>query len=198
LDGALRLNWSRGSAPGRGIDLPAEGEPPLPHRFWLQFTPLQPSFRPVTVWISQLERRQATSLLSQCKTFAYGQAIQARREARSAGAEEALLLGTGGELCCGATANLLVCRGGTWLTPPLASGCLPGVMRQRGLDRGLITEAPVNEDDLQNSASAFLLNSLSCRPISHLDARPIANPAPSGCGSQEAETFWRQLLQASP
>jgi hypothetical protein len=37
-----------------------------------------------------LERRQATSLLSQCKTFAYGQAIQARREARSAGAEEAL------------------------------------------------------------------------------------------------------------
>jgi hypothetical protein len=35
--GALRLNWSRGSARARGIDLPAEGEPPLAHRFWLQF-----------------------------------------------------------------------------------------------------------------------------------------------------------------
>jgi hypothetical protein len=71
-------------------------------------------------------------------------------------------------------------------------------MRQRGLDRDLITEAPVNEDDLQNSAGAFLLNSLGCRPISHLGARPIANPAPSGCGNQRAETFWRKLLQASP
>ena len=144
LDGALRLNWSRGSAPARGIDLPAEGEPPLLHRFWLQFTPLQPCFRPVTVWISQLERRQGTSLLSQCKTFAYGQAIQARREARSAGAEEALLLGTGGELCCGATANLLLLIDGTWLTPPLASGCLPGVMRGRALELGLARQATLD------------------------------------------------------
>ena len=144
LAGALRLNWSRGSAQARGIDLPAEGEPPLAHRFWLQFTPLQPCFQPVTVWISQLERRQATSLLSQCKTFAYGQAIQARREARSAGAEEALLLGTSGELCCGATSNLVVLREGTWLTPPLASGCLPGVMRGRALALGLVREAPLD------------------------------------------------------
>ncbi|PHX88204.1 MAG: 4-amino-4-deoxychorismate lyase, partial [Synechococcus sp. Baikal-G1] len=142
--GAMRLNWSRGSAPARGIDLPADGEPPLLHRFWLQFTPLQPSFRPVTVWISQLERRQGASLLSQCKTFAYGQAIQARREARSAGAEEALLLGTGGELCCGATANLLLLIDGTWLTPPLASGCLPGVMRARALELGLVHEATLD------------------------------------------------------
>ena len=186
LDGALRLNWSRGSAPARGIDLPAEGEPPLLHRFWLQFTPLQPCFRPVTVWISQLERRQGTSLLSQCKTFAYGQAIQARREARSAGAEEALLLGTGGELCCGATANLLLLIDGTWLTPPLASGCLPGVMRGRALELGLAREATLDpglllqpahhsvhdsiKDSFKNSfkdsvSEALLLNSLGCRPI---------------------------------
>ena len=71
-------------------------------------------------------------------------------------------------------------------------------MRQRGLDRGLITEASVNEADLQNSAGALLLNSLGCRPISHLGALPIANSAPSGGGKHEAETFWRQLLQASP
>jgi 4-amino-4-deoxychorismate lyase len=76
----MRLNWIRGSAPAREIDLSADGEPPLLHRFWLQFTPLQPSFRPVTVWISQLERRKGASMLSQCKTFAYGQAIQARCE----------------------------------------------------------------------------------------------------------------------
>ena len=123
--------------------------------------------------MSRQERRNSNSLLSRCKTFAYGQAIQARWEARAAGADEALLLSTSGELCCGASANLLVRRAGQWLTPPLASGCLPGVMRQRGLDRGLITEAPVNEADLQNSAGALLLNSLGCRPISHLGETPL-------------------------
>ena len=212
--GALRLNWSRGSAPARGIDLPAEGEPPLRHRFWLQFTPLQPSFRPVTVWISQLERRQGASLLSQCKTFAYGQAIQARREARRAGAEEALLLGTAGELCCGATANLLVLMGGTWLTPPLTSGCLPGVMRARALALGLAREAnldpaqllqPSNDpstgsgtgsgthavkDSANDSAkdsvtAALLLNSLGCRPIWAVNGQ-VLGPA----GQAQGDPGW--------
>ena len=205
--GAMRLNWSRGSAPARGIDLPADGEPPLLHRFWLQFTPLQPSFRPVTVWISQLERRQGASLLSQCKTFAYGQAIQARREARSAGAEEALLLGTGGELCCGATANLLLLIDGTWLTPPLASGCLPGVMRGRALALGLAREAsldpalllqPANEPSKHPVGAALLLNSLGCRPIRAVNSQALG-PAgealfnPDGLSSL-AESFWLSLL----
>ena len=196
--GALRLNWSRGSSdPGstsRGIDLAGNDEP----RFWLQLSAIEPCFAPLRVIVSPTETRSATSLLSRCKSFAYGASIQARRQALEAGADDALLNSSAGGLCCGTSANLLVCRGGSWITPPLSSGCLPGVMRQRGLDRGLFTEAQVNEDDLQNSAGAFLLNSLGCRPISHLGARPIANPAPSGCGSQEAERFWRQLLQASP
>ena len=213
--GAMRLNWSRGSAPARGIDLPADGEPPLLHRFWLQFTPLQPSFRPVTVWISQLERRQGASLLSQCKTFAYGQAIQARREARSAGAEEALLLGTGGELCCGATANLLLLIDGTWMTPPLASGCLPGVMRGRALELGLVHEATLDpglllqsvdgsvhdpsKDSVTDSVSAaLLLNSLGCRPIRAVNGQVLgpadqANGDP-GWASSLAESLWRSLL----
>ncbi|MCP9780941.1 MULTISPECIES: aminotransferase class IV [Cyanobium] len=191
--GALRLNWSRGSG-ARGIDPPSNCSP----SFWLQLSAIKPCFEPVRVIVSATETRSATSLLSRCKSFAYGASIQARRQALEAGADDALLASSAGGLCCGTSANLLVWRGGSWITPPLSSGCLPGVMRQRGLDRGLITEAPVNEDDLQNSAGALLLNSLGCRPISHLGARPIANPAPSGCGSQEAETFWRQLLQASP
>ena len=191
--GALRLNWSRGSG-ARSIDPPSNCSP----SFWLQLSAIKPCFEPVRVIVSATETRSATSLLSRCKSFAYGASIQARRQALEAGADDALLASSAGGLCCGTSANLLVCRGGSWITPPLSSGCLPGVMRQRGLDRGLITEAPVNEDDLQNSAGALLLNSLGCRPISHLGDRPIANPAPSGGGSQEAERFWRQLLQASP
>ena len=191
--GALRLNWSRGSG-ARGIDPPRISSP----SFWLQLSASKPCFEPVRVIVSPTETRSATSLLSRCKSFAYGASIQARRQALEAGAEDALLTSSAGGLCCGTSANLLVCRGGSWITPPLSSGCLPGVMRQRGLDRGLITEAPVHEDDLQNSAGALLLNSLGCRAISHLGAARLANPAPSGGDSRAGETFWRQLLQASP
>ena len=94
--GALRLNWSRGEgAGGRGLDLPAQ---PAAHRFWLQLSPHTPLFTAQTAIVSCHERRNSASRLSRCKTFAYGQAIQARLEARQAGADEALLLSSGGEL----------------------------------------------------------------------------------------------------
>jgi len=147
---ALRLNWSRGSggANARGLDLPAPGDPPLEHRFWLQLTPTQPAFQPLRAITSRQERRNADSLLSRCKSFAYGPAIQARHEARHAGADDALLLSTTGELCCATAANLLVRRAGRWLTPPLSSGCLPGIMRRRALELGLAEEARIEPASL--------------------------------------------------
>ena len=82
-DGALRLNWSRGSSPTRGLDLPTRTE----HRFWFTLQPCTPCFSPIDVVISRHERRNDCSLLSRCKSFGYGQSIQARREARSANAD---------------------------------------------------------------------------------------------------------------
>jgi branched-subunit amino acid aminotransferase/4-amino-4-deoxychorismate lyase len=186
--GALRLNWSRGSG-ARGIDPPRNCSP----SFWLQLSASKPCFEPVRVIVSPTETRSATSLLSRCKSFAYGASIQARRQALEAGADDALLNSSAGGLCCGTSANLLVCRGGTWITPPLSSGCLPGVMRQRGLDRGLITEAPVHEQDLTSWEAAWLINSLGCRPLSQLGGALLPGEG-AGQSSIAAEAFWRQLL----
>ena len=192
--GALRLNWSRGSG-GRGLDLPEAGPgeaPPLP-RIWLQLSAWQPDFQPIGTIVSRWERRNAASRLSRCKTFAYGGSIQARREAREAGAEDALLLSTTGELCCGTAANLLVLCKGHWLTPPGASGCLPGVMRQRALNRGMTSEAVISTDTLARSEGALLLNSLSCRPIHRVDDLPLPQ-----ISATRASELWRQLLSDSP
>ena len=190
--GALRLNWSRGSSdPGstsRGIDLAGNDEP----RFWLQLSAIEPCFAPLRVIVSPTETRSATSLLSRCKSFAYGASIQARRQARAAGADDALLPSSAGGICCGTTANLLVWRGDSWITPPLSSGCLPGVMRRRGLERGLVAEALIGEQDLLGAGAAWLINSLSCRPISHLGAVPLASSGQQP--GQQPERFWRQLL----
>ena len=193
--GALRLNWSRGSGGAggggsRGIAIPSAGSP----SFWLQLSAIEPCFGPMRVIVSPTEERSATSLLSRCKSFAYGPSIQARRQALEAGADDALLRSSAGGLCCGTTANLLVRRNGSWITPPLSSGCLPGVMRQRGLDRGLLVEQPIPEQNLASCEAAWLINSLGCRPISHLDGTPLAGEGSGGSLGAEAETFWRQLL----
>jgi branched-subunit amino acid aminotransferase/4-amino-4-deoxychorismate lyase len=188
--GALRLNWSRGSGAGRGLALPGPDEPQGRPRFWLQLSPWRPASTPVAVIVSGVERRNAASLVSRCKTFAYGGAIQALREARAAGADDALLLGSGGDLCCGTSANLLLRRKGAWITPPLKSGCLPGVMRGRGLALGLVREERLSVADLLESEAALLINSLDCRPIRRCGATDLPVPP-------EALDLWGRLLSSS-
>ena len=186
--GALRLNWSRDGAAARGIQVPA-GEPdPALHRFWFTLSAHQPSFAAVRTWISRHERRNATSRLSHCKTFAYGQAIQARREAIEHGADEGLLLSTTGELCCGSTANLLVQRQGQWLTPPLSSGCLPGVMRAQLLELGLAQEATIHAQP-EPGDCWLLINSLDCRVVSAVDRHALTT-------TTQAEELWGALLKS--
>jgi branched-subunit amino acid aminotransferase/4-amino-4-deoxychorismate lyase len=192
-DGALRLNWSRGGG-GRGLEPPPVGPEGSPgQRFWLQLSAATPCFDPLAVIVSATERRCSTSLLSRCKSFAYGSSILARRQARAAGADDALLASSAGGLCCGTTANLLVLRAGQWCTPPLASGCLPGVMRRRALELDLAQEAqqPIELSELASGQirAALLINSLGCRPISAIEGLALAAVEPGA-----AERFWRRLL----
>jgi len=190
-DAALRLNWSRGNA-GRGIALPPDDEGPPSHRFWLQLGPWRPTFTAVSTLISQGERRNPASQISACKTFAYGWAVQARREAQRGGADEALLLNTAGQLCCAPTANLLLLIGGYWLTPPLASGCLPGTMRAQGLAQGWLQEAELWPVDLERCEAGLLINSLDCRP---LQGKQSINAATKALGPT-AHSIWEQCIKS--
>lgn len=189
--GALRLNWSGGGG-GRGLEAPppaASPDSPGPERFWLQLTALHPCFDPVDAVLSRWERRHGGSLLSRCKTFQYASQVLARREARLAGCQEALLLGEGGQLCCATAANLLVRLEGQWCTPPLASGCLPGVMRGRALAQGWLREARLEPAALRLCQAALLLNSLGCRRVRCFAAQPLPVMPASA-----VEALWRSLL----
>jgi branched-subunit amino acid aminotransferase/4-amino-4-deoxychorismate lyase len=203
--GALRLNWSRGSAADphqRGLGLPGPGAPPLQPRFWLQLTPRTPLFTPQSAWISRSERRDPRSLLSRIKGFSYAAAVQARREANLAGADEGLLLAVDGQLSCASAANLLVHHQGRWLTPPLTSGCLPGIRRQLALESGLAVERSITPEQLrtwagEGDASCLLINSLGCRPIHRLEKCPLTPPGGQGTWEdpdiKAAEKLWRRL-----
>jgi len=160
VNGVIRINWTRGASKQRGIDIGKTSH----HSFWLEIDSYQPNFESISTMISQTERRNSFSRLSYCKTFSYGQGIQARLEAKNAGFNDAILLNSQGEICCATTANILVKRENNWLTPPSNSGCLPGIMRQRGIDLNIIKEALIEATPKDND-EWFLINSLSCRPI---------------------------------
>ena len=76
------------------------------------------------------------------------------------GVDEWLFLNELGELCEGTITNLFVTLpDGRRITPPAASGLLPGILRAEMLERGAIVEAVVTPDML-SAATLHLGNSL--------------------------------------
>ena len=82
------------------------------------------------------------------------------RQEMHAGVDEVLLVNERGELTEGTWRNVAVQFGGTWVTPPLASGCLPGVLRQVLIDEGALAEEVVMVDDLTGADGLALLSSI--------------------------------------
>jgi len=77
---------------------------------------------------------------------------------------EVIFLNSRGELAEGSYNSILVKIGGRLLTPPLASGLLPGVLRGELLDQGAIVEQVLSAGDLFSAEEIWLVNSLrGCR-----------------------------------
>lgn len=101
------------------------------------------------------------------------------RKARAAGFDEALLLNHKGELVEGSRTNIFLVKDNCLLTPPVASGCLPGVMRQVVLDRARrlkirCVAKPLQERDLLEADEAFVTNALlGIMPLTRLGQKQI-------------------------
>ncbi len=72
----------------------------------------------------------SAGVLAGAKVLSWAQNALLLERARAQGFDDALLLNEHGELAECTSANIFVVRGGTVLTPPLSSGCLPGVTRE--------------------------------------------------------------------
>lgn len=85
---------------------------------------------------------------------------QARAELPD-GVDELLFLNEQDELCEGAITNLFVeIDGGRLLTPPVAAGLLPGILREELLETGRATEAVLTLHDLAAAHRVWMGNSL--------------------------------------
>jgi branched-chain amino acid aminotransferase len=167
-EAVLRLTLTRG--PGlRGLAPPpavtptllitAAGFPPVPDT--------------VTAIICRTTRRNEFSPLAAIKSLNYLDNIIARREAATRHAEDAILLNTQQNIAEATAANLFLLSNGTWRTPLIRDGALPGILRARLLAAGLVQEARITEADLFSADSICLGNTLSVRSVSSVDGVEI-------------------------
>jgi para-aminobenzoate synthetase / 4-amino-4-deoxychorismate lyase len=99
-----------------------------------------------------------TDLLLYLKTDQRERYDQARLEHPAA--DEVLLCNDRRELTEGSFTNLVLKLDNRMVTPPLASGLLPGIMRQELLEQGTIVEQLLYPQDLQRIEEIWLINSV--------------------------------------
>jgi len=125
-------------------------------------------------------RQNSQSPLSHLKSANYLNNMLARKEAKVAGADEALLLNERGFLCEGSTSNVFLVTGNGLITPDEESGCLPGVTRQAVIELASelgisVVQREVQIEELLQADEAFVTNSLlELMPLVEVDGKPIS------------------------
>jgi branched-chain amino acid aminotransferase len=113
------------------------------------------------------------------KTTSYGENVRALRRAYELGASEALFPNTHGELCEGTGSNVFVVWEGQLRTPPLSSGCLPGITRSLVLDLAdelgiQVNQGPLPLQSLARADEAFLSSTIRCvQAIEKVDGQAL-------------------------
>ncbi len=82
------------------------------------------------------------------------------RRRRHPDADDVVMCNERGELTESTTANLAIHLDGRWWTPPLSSGCLPGVERGLLLDRGVLRERVLRPAALYRADAVAVVSSL--------------------------------------
>jgi branched-chain amino acid aminotransferase len=134
--------------------------------------------KPVRLAVSSI-RRNPASVTDRHKTTSYANNIFAAREAKSKGADDALMLNQDGLVACTSIANVFVVKGKTLVTPPEQDGVLRGIVRQFLIEQagslGFSVEVKsMEKDDLEEAEGVFVTNSLRLlSPVTHLNGEDL-------------------------
>jgi branched-chain amino acid aminotransferase len=183
----LRITYTGGDSP-LGSDR-GEGPPTL----LVALAPLRPWPNTAAVSVVPWTRneRAATAGL---KTTSYADNVVALAAARAAGADEALMANTRGELCEGTGSNVFLVRDGAALTPPLSSGCLAGVTRALLLEWTGARERTLSMVDLAGADEVFLASSTrDVQAVRSVDDRSVPS-APGRVTARLAAEFARRSV----
>lgn len=128
----------------------------------------------------QAHNRHAANLLAGVKVTSWLQNVWMLDQTLQRGFDEVILLNERNEVAECTAANIFCVRNGEVVTPPLSSGCLPGVTRsillEIGHDAGLqIREAPLTVQNLFEADEVFITSTTrEVQPVSQIEERRIA------------------------
>jgi branched-chain amino acid aminotransferase len=180
--GRLRITWSSGIGPGgSGRDLDA--------RPTLVITHGPGALWPATAQIVTVDfPRNERSPLAGIKSTSYAENVLALAIAQSLGADEAIFGNTRGELCEGTGSNLFLVIDDELLTPPLSSGCLPGITRALALEWCGAREITMPLSVLLEADEILLASSTrDLQSVGRVNSRVM--PAPTKRGAQARSDF---------
>lgn len=148
----------------------------------------------ITVPWTRNERAATVGL----KTTSYADNVVALARAHAAGAHEAIFGNNRGELCEGTGTNIFLVLDGDLVTPPLSSGCLPGVTRALLIEwLGDVVERSTPMASLAQASEAFLASSTrDVQPIRLVDG--VAMPTCPGPFTQRAAAVFSERAAANP
>jgi branched-chain amino acid aminotransferase len=138
--------------------------------------------------------RNETGALVGMKTTSYGENVVALAYAKKRGGDEAIFGNTKGALCEGTGSNIFLVDAERVLTPPLASGCLPGITRELVLEicerEGIpMVEEAIPMEALATAQEAFLTSSTrEVQAIGSIDGRALPD-APGALTRRLAAAF---------
>lgn len=181
-EGALRITLSRG--PGPGLGPPASPVPTLA----VQIRPWapDPGWYREGITARVVGRVAEGALTAGLKALGYLENVQALREARETGADEALLTDSRGRVVEGAASNLVALAEGRVLAPGPESGALPGItrgivlelLRAEGRE---VEERAVSRTELSEAEEVLLTSSLrEVVPVVRVDGRRVGAGRPGG------------------
>ncbi len=120
--------------------------------------------------------RNERGALAGLKTTSYGENVRMLGVATAAGASEALMANSVGELCEGTGSNVFVVVDGEIVTPPLSSGCLAGTARSIVIEVADVSERALPFDIVDRADEVFLTSSMRfVQPLTHVDGKECAS-----------------------
>jgi 4-amino-4-deoxychorismate lyase len=152
----------------------------------------------LTTAADPLVRAASPWLLAGVKSTSYATNLAAQRAARARGADDAVLVGLGGELLEAPTANLWWRTDATLHTPSLDLGILAGITRavlcELAPGLGLkVLEGVYTAEDLAAADEAFLSSSTrEVMPVVEVDGVPVGDGRP-GPGAADLQAALRHL-----
>lgn len=103
------------------------------------------------------------------KLFPYDHRFALIEAANDEGFFDSILFNEKNEITETAVANLVFLINGEWVTPPISSGILPGIIRAISIEHCNVKVRPIHVSEIPDIESGFLLSSLRItQPISHI------------------------------